>query len=147
MHTRRLFRRVHRVHHKSRTPTAWAAYAFAPPEAVLEAAILPVAGLILPLHEATILLFVTHMIARNAIGHAGVELFPHWWLQAPALRWITTTTHHDLHHSHSGFNFGLYFTWWDRWMKTEHPEYARHFMEVTKATCPIKLATEQQVKK
>ncbi|MEM7486432.1 MAG: hypothetical protein AAF348_14590, partial [Bacteroidota bacterium] len=24
--------------------------------------------------------------------------------------WITTTTHHDLHHS-SGHNFGFYFTW------------------------------------
>ncbi len=144
MHTRWLFRRVHRLHHKSRTPTAWAAYAFAPPEAVLEAAILPVAGLLLPLHEVTIILFVTHMIVRNAIGHAGVELFPRWWLQAPLLRRITTTTHHDLHHSHGGYNFGLYFTWWDRWMKTEHPEYARRFMAVTRATCAIKPAAGEQ---
>ena len=137
MHTRWLFRRVHRLHHKSRTPTPWAAYAFAPPESVLEAGILPVAAFLLPLHDVTVLLFVTHMIVRNVIGHAGIELFPSWWLKAPLLKWITTTTHHDLHHSHGGYNFGLYFTWWDKWMKTEHPEYATHFLAATRSACTI----------
>lgn len=132
MHTRWLFRRVHRVHHKSRTPTPWAAYAFAAPEAVIEAAILPLSSLVLPMHELTVLLFVTHMIVRNVIGHAGIELFPSWWLKNPLTRQITTTTHHDLHHSHGGYNFGLYFTWWDRWMKTEHPQYADRFADTTK---------------
>lgn len=137
MHTRWLFRKVHRVHHRSRTPTPWAAYAFAPPEAVLEAGILPVTAFLLPMHEITVLLFVTHMIVRNVIGHAGVELFPRWWLQAPVLNWITTTTHHDLHHSHGGYNFGLYFTWWDKWMGTEHPEYAARFHAATFTVCTI----------
>ena len=131
MHTRWLFRRVHRLHHRSRTPTPWAAYAFAPAEALIEAAILPLAALLLPMHELTVLLFVTHMILRNVIGHAGVELFPPWWLDLPLLRLITTTTHHDLHHSHGGCNYGLYFTWWDRFMGTEHPDYHRRFRDVT----------------
>ena len=133
MHTRWLFRRVHRLHHKSRTPTPWAAYAFAPPEAVLEAGILPLAGLLIPMHELTVLLFVTHMIVRNVVGHAGVELFPAWWLRIPFIRVITTTTHHDLHDSHGGYNFGLYFTWWDRWMSTEHPEYESRFTSVVQS--------------
>lgn len=25
---------------------------------------------------------------------------------------------------------GLYFTWWDRWMRTEHPDYHERFAEV-----------------
>jgi sterol desaturase/sphingolipid hydroxylase (fatty acid hydroxylase superfamily) len=144
MHTKWLFRRVHRLHHRSRTPTPWAAYAFAPPEAILEAGILPVTALLLPLHEVTVVLFVTHMIVRNVIGHAGVELFPSWWLRTPVLRWITTTTHHDLHHSHGGYNFGLYFTWWDRWLKTEHPEYASRFMAVTRSTCPLRVPAKEK---
>ena len=127
MHTRWLFRRLHRVHHKSKTPTPWAAYAFAPGEAILEAGILPFAALFVPMHELTAFLFVNHMIVRNVVGHAGIELFPAWWLRAPFLRAFTTTTHHDLHHSHGGYNFGLYFTWWDRWMSTEHPEYESRF--------------------
>ena len=145
MHTGWLFRRVHRLHHKSRTPTPWAAYAFAPPEAILEASILPLAVLLMPLHEITVLLFVTHMIVRNVIGHAGVELFPSWWLRVPLLRWITTTTHHDLHHSHGGYNFGLYFTWWDTWMNTEHPDYADCFMAITQSTCPLKIPLKENL--
>jgi sterol desaturase/sphingolipid hydroxylase (fatty acid hydroxylase superfamily) len=41
--------------------------------------------------------------------------------------WITGVTHHDLHHQDARWNFGLYFTWWDRWMGTEHPEYVQRF--------------------
>lgn len=32
-------------------------------------------------------------------------------------------THHDMHHTSGNSNFGLYFTWWDRMMGTEHPQY------------------------
>ncbi len=133
MHHRRLFRLFHRVHHKSRTPTPWAAYAFAPLEAFAEAGILPLAALVLPMHELTAFIFVSHMIVRNVIGHAGFELFPGWWMRVPVLRWITTTMHHDLHHSTSRYNYGLYFTWWDRLIGTEHPEYRTRFEAVARS--------------
>ena len=138
IHDRRWFRRVHAVHHQSRTPTPWAAYSFAIPEAVLEALILPLVTLFLPMHEFTVGLFMTHMITRNVIGHAGTELFPRWWLRVPVARWITTTTHHDLHHATGRYNFGLYFTWWDRWMGTEHPEYAARFAAAVATGEPAK---------
>ena len=130
MHTRVLYRHFHRLHHRSRTPTPWAAYAFAPSEALLEVAFLPLAGLFVPAHELAVLLFLTHMIVRNVAGHAGIELFPGWWLRVPGLRSITTTTHHDLHHSGGGYNYGLYFRFWDRLMGTEHPGYADRFRAV-----------------
>lgn len=127
MHHPKLFRRFHRIHHLSHTPTPWAAYAFAPAEAVLEAGILPLVALIMPISAVTVFAFTTHMILRNVIGHAGVELFPRWWLDWPLLRWVTTTTHHDLHHETGRSNYGFYFTWWDRLMGTEHREYAARF--------------------
>jgi sterol desaturase/sphingolipid hydroxylase (fatty acid hydroxylase superfamily) len=37
LHSRRLFRVAHLAHHRSRTPTPWAAYAFAPAEAAIRA--------------------------------------------------------------------------------------------------------------
>lgn len=146
MHHRWLFRSVHRLHHKSRTPTPWAAYAFAPPEALLEAAIMPIASLVIPMHELTGFLFVTHMIVRNVIGHAGVEVFPGWWLRVPLLRSVTTTTHHDLHHQNGGYNFGLYFRWWDRWMGTEHPGYVFRFTAVAQSRCRLKTAVKETTK-
>jgi Delta7-sterol 5-desaturase len=48
------------------------------------------------------------------------------------LKWISTTTHHDLHHAGSfNHNFGFYFTWWDKMMGTEHPDYVATFDRVT----------------
>ena len=48
----------------------------------------------------------------------------------PMFDWMTTVTHHDLHHAQAGWNYGLYFTWWDRWMGTEHPQYHARFAAV-----------------
>ena len=30
------------------------------------------------------------------------------------------------HHAHNRGNYGLYFTWWDRWCGTEDAQYLRH---------------------
>ncbi len=127
MHHPRLFRKFHRVHHLSLSPTPWAAYSFAPLEAVVEAAFLPLFLLVFDTSAIVVLGFTTHMIIRNVMGHAGIEIYPKRWLNWPLLRLITTTTHHDLHHAEFRSNFGLYFTWWDRLMGTEHPQYRQEF--------------------
>lgn len=130
MHRPRWFRRFHRLHHKSRTPTPWTAYAFNTGEAVLHALFLPVILLILPVPVLVIFLWGIHQIVRNAVGHCGVEIFPAGKDGRPRFDWITTVTHHDLHHAEPGWNFGLYFTWWDRWMGTEHPVYHARFAAI-----------------
>jgi len=131
MHHPKLYRYFHRVHHMSRTPTPWAAYSFAPPEAIVEAAFLPLILLFFGTSAIVVFGFTTHMIVRNVIGHAGIELFPRKWLQWPVLRAINTTTHHDLHHAEFRWNYGLYFRWWDRMMGTEHPRYEESFDKAT----------------
>tara|TARA_B100000678_G_scaffold163736_1_gene136748 strand:- start:2016 stop:2843 length:828 start_codon:yes stop_codon:yes gene_type:complete len=136
LHHRRLFRTTHLHHHKSRTPTPWAAYSFSTYEAVTEALFIPLfllatsaAGIAMT--GLTVFLFLWHMIFRNVIGHLGVELYPAGWVDNRWTSWWNTTTHHDLHHSSGNSNFGLYFTWWDRWMGTEHPRYKQAFRDVT----------------
>lgn len=127
IHDRRLFRRFHRTHHLSRTPTPFAAYAFDVPEAMINAVFMPLYLLVVPMHVSALMAFMTVMIVRNVMGHAGVELHTRGWLDSPLTRWISTTTHHDLHHAEARWNYGLYFTWWDRLMGTEHPQYAERF--------------------
>ena len=134
MHQPKLFRYVHRTHHRSRTPTPLAAYAFAPAEAVVQALFLPIYLLFVETAAATVVAFLIHMIVRNVAGHAGIELFPRGWTRLPLLRAVTTTTHHDLHHEQQHWNYGLYFTWWDRWMGTEHPDYHNRFAAITGTT-------------
>ncbi|HKU95068.1 MAG TPA: sterol desaturase family protein, partial [Vineibacter sp.] len=131
MHHPRLFRCFHRTHHRSHTPTPWAAYAFDWPEAVVQASFLPLFLLFVPVHGVVLFAFITHMILRNVMGHAGVELFPRGWAVSRWLGWITATVHHDLHHATARWNYGLYFRWWDRMMGTEHSDYIRAFEHAT----------------
>lgn len=132
MHHRVLFKTLHKLHHKSVAPTPFAAYAFNVGEAVVQAVFVVAWIMVIPTPRASIVLFMTAVMVRDVINHAGTELFPrsaidHWFWGK-----IITATHHDLHHSGGlGYNFGLYFTWWDRLMKTEHPSYRERFLEVT----------------
>jgi Delta7-sterol 5-desaturase len=135
MHTKPLYQRFHRFHHRTITPTAWTAYAFAVPEAALMAVFVPLYALFVPTPEPVLFAFLGVMILRNTMGHAGLELHPRGWATHPVLRWITTTTHHDMHHGTSyNHNFGFYFTWWDKLMGTEHPDYVETFDRVTGRT-------------
>ncbi len=134
LHLRALFRRAHAAHHVSRTPTSWASYAFAPIESVTESIYIPalliVMSAIMPVYSLAVFIFLGHQILRNAIGHSGHELAWSGFTRSRWTGWLTTTTHHDLHHSEGRYNFGLYFTWWDRMMGTEHPRYHEKFEAV-----------------
>ncbi|MBL7797019.1 MAG: DUF2147 domain-containing protein [Saprospiraceae bacterium] len=131
MHHPKIFRYVHLVHHQSINPSPWAAYSFHPFEAVLEAGIFVLIVFCIPAHPFALLVFLVYMIVRNVFGHLGIEFLPKNFLQNRLLNWHTTTTHHDLHHKSFNHNFGLYFTWWDKWFGTEHPTYRKVFDEVT----------------
>jgi lathosterol oxidase len=133
MHHPRLFRWMHRVHHMSVDPSPFSAYAFAPAEALVHAAFVPLMALWMPLHQAAIGLFLGFMMVRNVLGHLGLELFPRWFARSRWTRWSTTTTHHTLHHRRVSSNYGLYFTWWDRAMGTTDPSYEKAFEAVVRA--------------
>lgn len=130
MHHPRLFRTFHWTHHKSRTPTPWTAYAFDAPEAIVMVAFVPLWAAIVPMHDTALYIFMTWQIARNVIGHAGVEFSPVSGRPSRLWGWLNTTTHHYLHHQSGRTNYGLYFSWWDRWMDTENPEYQTRVADV-----------------
>ncbi|MCG7625141.1 sterol desaturase family protein [Epibacterium sp. Ofav1-8] len=132
LHFPPLFRRFHRLHHRSNRPTPFTSYSFDFGEAVVNGIYLPLILLVLPAHPLALLIFVTHMMLRNALAHCGYEVFPARRDGRPLFGWMTTVTHHDMHHAYAGKNLGFYFTWWDRWMGTEHPAYLDAFKEVSK---------------
>jgi lathosterol oxidase len=144
MHTPLLFKSFHRFHHRTVTPTAWTAYSFAIPEAAMMFLFMPVWFALVPTPELVIFTFLGVMILRNTMGHAGLELHPRGWVSHPVLKWITTTTHHDLHHGTSfNHNYGFYFTWWDKLMGTEHPDYVATFDRVTERNADLPHAGTQ----
>ena len=144
MHHPRLFKTFHRAHHRSVTPTPWATYSFAVPEAAVMFLFVPLWLFFFPTPGWVFFIWLNFQLIRNAMGHAGFEFFPRWWLASPLTRWVNTTTHHDLHHNGSfNHNYGLYFTWWDKGMGTEHPKYAERFAEVVgRAQPPVATMTQ-----
>ena len=127
MHDPRLFRVFHRRHHKSMNPSPFTAYSFDLGEAAVMASFVPLWLILVPTPWGVSGLFMLHQIVRNTLGHSGYELMPAAKGGRPLFDFLTTTTHHDLHHAQAGWNYGLYFTWWDRLMGTEHPEYRERF--------------------
>lgn len=136
MHMKRFYRFFHLTHHRSHNPTPFTAYSFAPPEAALVYAFAPIFFILVPMHHNAFIAAILIQIIRNAMAHCGYELFPRGCAEHPILGIFATVTHHDLHHEKSGGNYAFYFTFWDRVMGTEHPEYIERFNRATKA--PLK---------
>lgn len=131
MHRPGIYERVHRWHHESIETTAWTAFSFHPTEAVLQAVFLPLSVLLIPMHAFAFLTLLAVMTLSATINHAGVEVFPASWANIPLLRGLIGATHHDAHHKQAKYNFGLYFTFWDKWMGTESPGFRKRFRKFT----------------
>lgn len=130
MHHPRFYRLMHRIHHNSTNPTPFAAFAFHPTEAIVEAAIFPVLVFLLPMHPVTLVIVLLFQTTFNVYGHSGFELAPRWWVSNRFFKYINTSVHHNYHHKEFNYNFGLYFNYWDRWLGTLDPQYNEKFYAV-----------------
>lgn len=119
MHTPRLFRIAHAVHHASRPPTAWAAMSFHPWEALTGAVVIPTLVFIIPIHVVALAIVLAIMTLMGVTNHMGWEMFPRSLVRGPAGRWLITASHHERHHAQYRCNYGLYFRFWDRLCGTD----------------------------
>jgi len=131
LHTRWMMRHVHFVHHRSRHPSPFAAYATHPAESLIVGLVILLPLLVVPLNGYVLIAFGIGEIIRAAVNHAGVETMPrrfarHWFWGR-----FVTTTHHHLHHEAVRGNYALWFTWWDRWCGTERADYLQRFDAAT----------------
>jgi sterol desaturase/sphingolipid hydroxylase (fatty acid hydroxylase superfamily) len=143
MHWKPIFRHVHRVHHLSRNPTPWAAFAFHPIEAVIQAGIFPILVLVMPLHPLAVLIWLLYMTGMNVLGHCGFELLPSGFTRHALFRWHNTSTHHDMHHRFVQCNYGLYYNFWDRLLGTNHQCYDEEFERVKSRAREIVAESQQ----
>ena len=124
LHLRPVFRRVHYLHHRSRTPNPLTAFSSHPVEAVLNSAFIPLSFWSLPVDAIAFSLVCAGTQVYTVLLHSGREPFPRWWLRSPATRWLATPLFHDLHHSRAEDHYGFYTTIWDRLFGTVAPSYA-----------------------
>lgn len=131
MHKPAIFKIVHKVHHDSNTTSPWTAFSFHPLEGLLQAIVLPLTLMILPMHLYVILCQLTLMTLSSVINHLDIEIYPKKFYKHTVGKWFIGATHHSLHHRQFRYNFGLYFTFWDKWKRTESPIYEQEFENVT----------------
>lgn len=141
LHWKPLFKTVHKTHHLSVNPSPFAAYSFHPVEALVEVGIIPLVAFTIPHHPTAITIFAIYSLLLNVTGHLGYELFPKGFTNHSLFKWHNTSTHHNMHHRLVKCNYGLYFNFWDRVMKTNHPHYEDSFDEIIERRESGKLKT------
>jgi len=119
MHRPAPFRLAHAVHHASRPPTAWAAMAFHPIEALTGAIVIPALVFAIPIHIGALAFVLGIMTLMGVTNHMGWEIFPRFLWRGPLGAWLITASHHQRHHADYRCNYGLYFRFWDRLCGTD----------------------------
>lgn len=120
LHTRPLYRRIHRWHHLSLPSVAWSNNSDTLLDNMFLQSYWLAAHLILPIAPVVLLVHKLYDHVSGIIGHSGVEhgggiTFP----PSP----MNSVTHHDQHHRYFNYNYSPHFTLWDRLMGTLHPTH------------------------
>ncbi|KIG16901.1 sterol desaturase family protein [Enhygromyxa salina] len=131
MHDSRVYRFTHELHHISVQPSPLAGYAFSVFEGFVLGLYLPLVLLFVPINRVMLWVFVFWFSFLEAYVHLGFEILPRWVARNPISKYLGTAVFHDMHHENGAYNFGVYFTWWDRMMGTIHPDYTQRYEQVT----------------
>jgi lathosterol oxidase len=137
MHKPAIFRIVHKVHHDSYITSPFTAFSFHPLEGLLQAIFLPIMLIILPMHYYVVIFQLTIMTISSVINHLDIEIYPQKFNSNFLGRFIIGASHHSLHHKQFKYNYGLYFTFWDKIKKTESPLFDKLFKSKT-SKVPLK---------
>jgi lathosterol oxidase len=131
MHKPNIFKLFHYVHHESIVTSPWTAFSFHPIESVLQALIVPAIIIFIPMHAGVIFFMLILMTITATINHLHIEIYPKGFANNWFGKWWIGSSHHSLHHSKYRFNYGLYFTFMDKWFGTESPDYLPLFEDKT----------------
>lgn len=117
LHWGPLYRHVHDKHHSFKVPTPFTGLAFRPLDAFAQGFPHHVLAFLVPIHLGVYLVSLAFVAIWAVMIHDRVS-FVRW-------KGINFTGHHTLHHWYETYNFGQYFTFWDRLMGTyRDPEVA-----------------------
>ncbi|HXL58804.1 MAG TPA: sterol desaturase family protein [Chitinophagaceae bacterium] len=75
-------------------------------------------NIIQPIHPFALIIFMAYNVFVNPAGHGGFEFMPESFQKNRILKWQNSVTNHDMHHTNLKYNYGFYFTFWDKMMNT-----------------------------
>ena len=109
LHLRILYKYIHKGHHTWKVPTPYASHAFHPIDGFMQSLPYHIYPLIFPLHKVLYLLMFVFVNLWTISIHDGDYRVPRILESL-----INGSAHHTDHHLFYNYNYGQYFTLWDR---------------------------------
>ncbi|KAK9765363.1 c-5 sterol desaturase [Basidiobolus ranarum] len=106
LHHRSVYAILHKPHHKWIVPTPYASIAFHPVDGWAQSLPYHICVFLFPMHKFLYLVLFVFVQIWSVLIHDG-EYFTH----DPV---INSAAHHTIHHLYFNYNYGQYFTLWDR---------------------------------
>ena len=137
LHHPKVFRYVHAVHHESIDVNPFTSLSFHWFEPfLLTFWIFPV-SIFIPMYAPAIAAVQLWGLLENVKSHVGYEFYPAWWHKS-ILRFMTSSTHHNMHHNKFKGNYGIHFRIWDRLFGTEFKNYEEEYNNIQERKKMIK---------
>ncbi|CAO3587201.1 unnamed protein product [Absidia cylindrospora] len=129
LHHPLIYKSLHKLHHKWIVPTPFASIAFHPIDGYLQSTPYHIYAFLIPMHKwlylaMFILVNVWTVLIHDGItlyiegggntyfnAHANLFFLGNYFSQSDI---INTTAHHTVHHLYFNYNYGQYFTFWDK---------------------------------
>jgi lathosterol oxidase len=106
LHTAFLYRIFHVHHHRFREPTPYASFAFHPIDSFSQSVPYHVYALVVPMYGWAYLALIGFAMLWSLMIHDQIRWVP--------FRFVNHTGCHTAHHWYFRYNYGSYFTFWDR---------------------------------
>ncbi|KAF1319343.1 C-5 sterol desaturase, partial [Globisporangium splendens] len=106
LHHPLVYAKIHKPHHKWIITTPFASHAFHPVDGFIQGLPYHLFPLVLPIHRVVFLVMFTCVNYWTISIHDGLHVSKNSWLNGAA--------HHTVHHTDFVYNYGQYFTFWDR---------------------------------
>ena len=109
LHHGLVYKSLHKLHHKWKVPTPYASHAFHPVDAFMQSLPYHIYPFIFPLHKVVYLVMFVLVNMWTVSIHDGDYRVP--WILEP---FVNGSAHHTDHHLLYKYNYGQFFTLWDR---------------------------------
>lgn len=129
LHHPKIYKYVHAVHHKSIDVTPYTSLSFHPLEAFIATFWILPFSFIFPMYLPALGVLQLYGLYDNMKSHLGYEFFPTKFNKS-WLRFLSTSTYHNMHHSKFNCNYGVHFRFWDKIMGTEFKEYEQEYNSI-----------------
>jgi len=105
---------LHKLHHKYKETTPWSAFSFHPLDGFAQSVPYHIFAFCFPMHKRL------YMATLACVGLWTVNIHDRMTLR---LWGVNGAAHHTIHHVRFNYNFGQYFTFWDRFFGTFKDPY------------------------